>query len=260
VQTNHGTTGNTSSLWALDATAGTVAWAAAFNSQWEHFWAPLVVGSSVFIDGGEYGGLYGFHIADGSQIFFNGNLGQYDSWSPAYFNGHVYTFIDGSFCSEDPAAGTVLSTTTLTWNWTGYSMNTSPVFGPSYGYVISPPNLVAIDPTKNAVAWTANGTYSGTPAIADGVVYGISAGNLVARDATTGTLLATLVGDQNLKYPPIVAAGYVYASSDSAVYAWNVKTHAQAWTAPVGGWITIAARRLLVASSNGILHGFVLSP
>ena len=56
VQTNHGTSGD-SYLWAFDAAGGTVTWAAVFDSQWENFWAPLVVGGSVFIDGGEYGGL-----------------------------------------------------------------------------------------------------------------------------------------------------------------------------------------------------------
>ena len=259
VQTNHGTMGD-SYLWALDAASGSVTWAATFGSQWEHFWPPLVVGSRVYVDGGTYGGLYGFNTADGSQVFFNSGIGQYDSWSPAYFGSDLYTFIAGSFCSEDPTSGNVLSTTALTWNWTGYSMNTAPVFGPAFGYVISPPNLVAIDPAKSAAAWTANGAYSGTPAVASGVVYGISAGNLIARDAATGALQATLVGDASLKYPPVVAAGYVYASSDANVYAWNAATHAQVWTAPVGGWLTIAAHRLLVASSNGVLHGFVLSP
>jgi outer membrane protein assembly factor BamB len=146
------------------------------------------------------------------------------------------------------------------WKWAGYSMNTVPVFGPSYGYVISPPNLVAIDPTLKTSAWTANGAYTGTPALAGGIVYAISAGNLIARDATTGKLISTMVGDQNLKYPPIVAGGYVYASSDANVYAWDRTSHAQIWTAPAGGWLSVASRRLLVASSDGVLHGFVLSP
>ncbi len=258
LQTNHGTAGD-SFLWALDAAGGTVAWASAFGSQWESFWAPLIVGSNVYIDGGEYGGLYGFQVSDGSQLFFNSSIGQYDSWSPAYFGGDLYTFIDGNFCAEDPASGAVLTTVQVTWNWTGYSMNTAPVFGPTYGYIINPPNLTAIDPVKSVVAWTANGTYSGTPAVYAGVVYGISAGNLIARDANTGALLATLVGDLALRYPPVIANGYIYASSDANVYAWDVKTRKQVWTAAVGGWLTIAARRLLVASSNGVLHGFVLS-
>jgi hypothetical protein len=44
------------------------------------------------------------------------------------------------------------------------------------------------------------------------------------------------------------------------VYAWDTTTHVQAWTAPVGGWVTIAARRLLVAGADGVLNALVLSP
>jgi hypothetical protein len=258
VQTNHGTSGTYSYLWALDAAANTLDWSVIFPSQVESYWAPLVVGSSVFVDGG--GGLYGFSTVNGTKLFFDGAIGPYDAWSPAYFGGDLYTFAGGNLSSESPSTGTVLSTTSVGSNATHGSMNTAPVFGAAYGYVISPPNLVAV-PTSNAQPWTAPGEYSSTPAIADGVVYGISAGNLIARDATTGALLATMVGDMNLKYPPVVAAGYVYAASDANVYAWNVTSHRQAWTAPAGGWLSIGARRLLVAdTTHGVLHGFVLSP
>jgi serine/threonine-protein kinase len=139
-------------------------------------------------------------------------------------------------------------------------MNTAPVFGASLAYVISPPNLVAIDPVSQSVAWTANGTYSGTPAVFNGVVYGLSAGNLIARDASTGALVATMVGDESLKYPPVIANGIVYVSSDSNVYAFDASTHARVWTAAGGGWLTIASRRLLAAGTDGYLRGFVLSP
>jgi outer membrane protein assembly factor BamB len=138
-------------------------------------------------------------------------------------------------------------------------MNTSPVFGNSLGYIIAAPNLYAIDPAKKAVAWTANGTYIGTPSVADGVVYGVSGGNLVARDANLGSLLWTFVGDQALTYPPVVVNGFLYIASDKNVYAVEIATHKQVWTQAVGGWLTVASRRLLVASSDGTLHAFVLS-
>lgn len=247
-------------LWAFAAPTGSVTWSAPFESQWAYFWAPLVVGSNVFVNGGEYGGMYGFSAADGAQLFFNDALGQYDSWTPAYFGGDLYSFVAGTFSAESPSTGAVLSSVTTPWNWEGYSMDTAPVFGPKYGYVIAPPNLVAIDPALAKVAWSDNGNYTATPAVAEGVVYAIDGGHLVALDATSGAVLATMPGDGALAYPPVVASGYVYASSESNVYAFSTSTHAQAWTAPAGGWITIAARRLLVAGTDGVLRGFVLSP
>ncbi len=108
VQTNHGTSGN-SYLWALDEATGNVLWASSFASQWENFWAPLVVGGVVYIDGGEYGGLYAFTVSDGTQLFFQSSVGQYDSWSPAFWNGSVFTFIGGNsvatFTAWDPGTG-----------------------------------------------------------------------------------------------------------------------------------------------------------
>ena len=245
-------------LWALGAATGSVTWTAPFTSQWASFWAPMTYGGTVYIDGGEYGGLYGFSTADGSQTFFNSGIGQYDSWSPAYSNGSLYTFVAGTFQSEDPTTGAAGWSMTTIWNWNGYSMNTSPVLAGSLGYVVAPPNLVAIDLSQHAAAWSANASYTGTPAVSNGVVYGTSAGSLVARDAATGGLLWTFVGDQGLSYPPVVANGYVYVSSPSNVYAVNVATHAQVWTAPVGGWSTVAAGRVLVAGTDGTLRGYVL--
>gem|GEM_PF-1593631 len=246
-------------LWSFDAATGNTLWTAGFPSQWVNFWAPMTYGSTVYINGGEYGGLYGFNAADGAQIFFNGSIGQYDSWSPAYFGGAVYSFVDGTFQANDPATGTAVWSTSIPWNWTGYSMNTSPAFSSSMAYVISPPNLVAVDPSTRTVAWSANGSFSGTPAVADGVVYATNGGSLVARDAASGDLLWTFVGDQSLSYPPAVANGYVYVSSANSVYAVQISTHQQVWTAPGGGWVTLAAGRLLVAGADGTLRGFVLS-
>ncbi|HEY2513929.1 MAG TPA: PQQ-binding-like beta-propeller repeat protein [Polyangiaceae bacterium] len=258
VETNKGLAGN-SAVWAIDEAAGTVTWSSPFDSQWESFWAPLVVGGTLYMDGGEYGGLYAFHVADGTQLFFDGSIGQYDSWSPALFGGDVYTFIAGSIVAHDPTSGAHVSSMNVTWNWAGYSMDTAPVFSANLGYVVSPPNLVAFDPATQATSWTSNRAYTATPAVAGGVVYAISGGNLIANDAASGSYLFTFIGDGALRYPPVVANGFVYVSSDANVYAVDAKAHTSPWTAPVGGWLTIAAGRLLVASSTGVLHGFVLT-
>ena len=258
LETNHGTEGS-SELWSINATLGTVTWSAPFGSQWESFWAPIVVDGNVYMDGGEYGGLYAFNASTGGQVFFDDSVGQYDSWSPAFFGGAVYTFVAGAFVAHDPLTGNAIWSGSTVWNWTGYSMNTAPVFGPSLGYVISPPNVVAFDPVKQAVAWTANATYSGTPAVAGGIVFAISNGILNALDETSGSILWTFAGDTSLLFPPVTANGYAYVSSTANVYAVDFTTHASVWSAPVGGWLSIASGRLLVAGA-GTLYGFVLTP
>lgn len=245
-------------LWSFDAAKGTANWGAALSAQWEHYWAPIVAGNVVYTNAGTYGGLYGISTADGSQAFFVG-LDQYDSWSPAYFSGNIYTWIAGKFRKHTPATGVITSTLAVDWNWSGYTMATAPVFDNTRAYVISPPNLLAIDPVLAKVSWTANGTYAGTPAVSGGLVYGISAGNLVVRDAATGSLAWTFVGDTALNHPPVIANGYVYVASDSNVYGVAIASHAQAFTAAVGGWLSISSGRLLVAGKDGMLSAYLMS-
>jgi outer membrane protein assembly factor BamB len=152
----------------------------------------------------------------------------------------------------------VLWTVQVPWSCTGCSPATAPVFDSSRAYVISQPSLYAIDPVSQSIARTANASYSGTPAVANGVVFGVSAGTLLARSASTGAWLWTFAGDTALNSPPVIANGYVYVSSPSNVYAVEIATHTQVWSAPVGGWLAIASGRLLVAE-GGVLHAFVLS-
>jgi hypothetical protein len=67
---------------------------------------------------------------------------------------------------------------------------------------------------------------------------------------------ATAALDDGVAY--VIANGFVYVSTAN-VYAVGVASHAQAWSAAVGGWRSIASGQLLVASPDGTLHGFALT-
>jgi hypothetical protein len=246
-------------LWAFDAGSGSVAWQAPMLSQWELYWSPIVVNDSVWTNGGYYGGLYGFNSMTGSELFLNTGLAQYDEWSPAYGNGKVYSFVAGVLRQHDPAAGSTEWSVTVNWNWQGWSMRTSTVITGTHALVISPPNLHAINLSTQSVQWSANATFSGTPAVAEGRVFAISAGNLLARDENGLGSLWSFAGDGQLTYPPVAANGFVYVASPSNVYAVNAATGQQAWTAAVGGWLSLAEGRLFVARPNGTLQTFTLS-
>jgi outer membrane protein assembly factor BamB len=246
-------------LWSFAAEDGALLWSAPFSAQWEHYWSPTVVGDRVYMNGGYYGGLYGFNASSGEQTFFEDSLEQYDEWSPAYANGTVFSFVSGNFRAHDPMTGSMLWTVPVTWNWNGWSMKTAPVVGSSLVYVVAPPNLHAFDPVSQSLAWTANAAFSGTPAVANGVVYAISNGTLLARDAASGAPLWSFAGDGNLWYPPVIASGHVYVASQTNVYALDATTQAVAFTDSVGGWLAIAAGKLLVAGNDGTLTAFSLS-
>jgi len=165
----------------------------------------------------------------------------------------------GKLRKHDPATGAILTTVTVPFTWNTWSMQAAPAFGPTLAYVIAPPNLIAIDTTSDSIAWTAQGTFDGTPTIAGGTVYGLSAGTLQARDGDTGALLWTFPGDKALSFPAVVANGYVYVARTKNVYAVNIATLAQAWTDSVGGWLSLAAHKLFVASADGTLSAHQMS-
>jgi hypothetical protein len=191
VQTNKGINpGDVSHLWAIDATTGNVSWSAPFDSQGERFWAPTVHGGIVYMDGGRFGGMYAFHVADGSQLFFDDTLGQYDQWTPTYYGGVLYTWIAGGLVAHDPMTDALLWNNGLPWtDQCPYCVQSAAAWDSTGGYVISPPLLAAVDPASQDFRWTKSASYTGTPAVANGVVYSVSAGALAANDASTGAPL-----------------------------------------------------------------------
>jgi PQQ-like domain len=253
--------GGGSFMYSFVASAGTLLWSRPIGAQWENYWAPLVTPTGgIYFDGGTYGGLYGLATASGAQLFFDSTLEQYDEWSPLYLDGKLYTFVEGNLRLHDLQTGVVTQTVSETWNWQGWSMKTSPVSDGEKIYLISPPNLYAFRVGQGNPDWMVNGAYSGMPAVANGVVYAISGGQLRANDASTGAILWTFAGDSALSYPPVVAGHFVYVASDAIAYGFDTTTQQIAWMDAPGGWPSIAGGQLYVAQQNGTLAAHALTP
>jgi len=244
------------------AATGTLFWSLPMSAQWEDYWAPLVTPQGyLYTDGGAYGGLYGMRVSDGTQLFFNGSLEQWDSWSPMFLAGQVYTFIAGKLRVHDLLTNAVLQTVTVQdpWKGTPYSMKAAPVSDGEKIYLVAPPSLTAYRPGATTPVWTATAAYTGMPAVANGVVYTISAGQLRANDAASGALLWTFAGDNALSFPPVIAGRFVYVSSAMNVYAFDTMAQQMAWTATPGGGLSIAGGRVYVAQANGTLAAYALT-
>ena len=249
-------------LDALDAVTGTQKWSSTYQSQWSIAGAPLVVGTTVYIDGGD-NGLWAYSTIDGSFAFSVTPLDQWRNTRLRVFQRHhLHVHEQPLSSARRDHWRNALDDDDTWWN--------ARIHGKHFTGVRSDPRLRhlqselgrhrSLDAGRRV---DAAGTYTGTPAFADGVVYGLSGGNLIARDAATGNLLWAFGGDgtlgASLFNQPTVANGYVYASSANNVYAVNIATHHSDWTAPVGGWLAIASGRLVVSSANGTLYGFVLT-
>ena len=166
-----GNHGSDTQLWALNALDGSAVWSAPFGAQWESYEAPAVNNAGIWINGGSYGGLYGFSHA-GAQLFFNSSLAQYDRWTPTLgADGTVYSYVAGLLKAHSPTTGAVNWSLDLGWSWSGWSMYTVTVRSGNTLVAAGTAGLHAVNLTTRAKLWTAPGAFVGSPAIAAGVVY-----------------------------------------------------------------------------------------
>ena len=250
------TPGNDAQLWCLAASSGTTVWTAPFGAQGERYFAPTVVNDGVWVDGGTYGGLYGFNVSNGTQRFFNSTLAQYDQWTPTYYGGTIYTWVGGVFRAHDPLTGTVLWSSTISVG-NPYSMNTVAVIEAGKAYVIGVPNLYAIDLTTHATAWTVSGTFTGSPAVANGQVFALLGGDVKAYNSQTGALVGTYsTGNSTISGQPIVTTDTLIVTSSANTYIFDLQTFALKQTLASGGAASLANGVLYLPGADGLLRTF----
>ncbi|MFZ4780461.1 MAG: Ig-like domain-containing protein, partial [Terrimicrobiaceae bacterium] len=177
-------------LWCLNAANGTTIWSSPFGAQWESYFAPAVTADGVWIDGGTYGGLYGFDHSGGQKFF--ASLPQYDLWTPSIGpDGTLYTWVAGIFTAHLPATGVKLWSVNAGWDWHGWSMNTTTAISDGKAFAIGSPGLFAVDLNSHTIIWNNASSFTGSPAAAGGVVYAISGNSVKAYNAGSGVLLTT---------------------------------------------------------------------
>ncbi len=251
---------NGSYLFYLDASSGLRLNWIGFDNQGMSFRSPIQVGDRTFINAGYYGGIYGFSNSPLNRLFFQ-PLNQYDGWSPSYSRGQLYSFVAGAFTAHDRTTGATNWSTSVSWNWSGYTMNTDACIAPDTAFVVAPPVLYAIDLVSHATKWSHSLLYQGTPAFSDGIVYAIGDGQLLARDAATGAEKWIFVGDSRAINYPVIAGNTIYLATQNSVYAINKSTGQQQWSdiGSKGGILTVGSGHLFVAESTGKLRAYLLT-
>jgi len=248
---------STTYLFSLDAATGAVRTQSQMSSQWENYYAPVIVGGNVYSEGGTYGGLFGFD-ALGNQLFF-AQAAQTDRWSPAADGNYVYMYTGGSGAATlkqlDRFTGSVLKTIqNNAFQFNGYRMYSAPVLTPTGGVVTYDPgvDLTRFDIAGGTISWQLLGNYAGNPAYANGSVYAINRSpyQLEVRDERTGALqwswTPPAATDTNFIGDVMVTQNLVFVSTNSNVYAVDLTRHATAWSYPQPGTLSM--------SSSGILH------
>lgn len=243
-------------IWSFYADTGIPYWVTPHSAQWERYMAPTVADGKVFVDGGYYGGMYGFQESDGSQLFYDYEP-QYDGWTPTYYAGRLYSWVEGVLQQYDPTSGTVSWSLDLGWNWNGWTMGRTSATANGRAFLVGNPNLYAVDLSTRALAWSVNGNFTGTPAVANGIVYAIDGSFVKAYDAWSGSYVGVYVGDQTLIDQPIVTDDAVVFASPSHTYVYDRATYALRRNIPFGGHLTLADGRLFIATGDGFVRSYV---
>lgn len=248
--------GGDTNLWSLNATTGTVNWNSAFGSQWENYLSPTVYQTvGIWMDGGSYGGLYGFNF-DGSQKAFVSEA-QVDEWTPTYYNGTIYSWVSGTFKAINPATGATLWSATATTSSSGLPMNCAAPIVNNLAFLDGTQALTAVNVSTHATAWSITGNFVGTPAVSNGVLYVISGSQVKILNASTGASLGALETlDSGLTGQPVLATDSLLVSSTNKTYLFNLQSGALVQTIPYGGPISVAGGSIYLAGTDGTLRVF----
>ena len=245
-------------LWALDATSGSVRFQTAYLNQWSRYFAPVIVGSSVYVAGGYYGGMYAFNT-DGTQRWF-ATLNQYDQFTPAVSDGLVYAYT-GSYQPKltvaDAATGaTAYEIADPGFVWDGWSMNTAPTLGGSSNVLATNGRrLISFNLQSRSIGYALTSNFRGQVSVANGVVYVVNGAQVEARNESDGSLQWSWAPPEGQPVGPmIVTKNLALVSTAANTYAVDLVSHSQVWAYPAGGHLTLSAQGILfIAQSSGRL-------
>ena len=246
-------------LYALDAANGSVKFQSAFGNQWSHYFAPTIVGATVYMAGGYYGGMYAFFATNGAQRSFT-SLNQYDQFTPAVGGGFVYAYT-GSY---QPKLTAVDTTTGLIayeiadpgFVWDGWSMNTAPTLGGASNLLATNGGrLISFNLQSRSIGYQVSPGFRGQPTVANGVIYVANGAQVQARAEGDGSLQWSWAPPEGQPTGPMIATKNLLLVSTAAnTYAVDLASHAQVWSYPAGGHLTLSAQGILfIAQTSGKL-------
>jgi len=246
-------------LWGLDASNGSVRFQSPYLNQWSRYFAPTIVGASVYVAGGYYGGMYAFSATEGVQRWF-ASLNQYDQFTPAVSDGLVYAYT-GSYQPKltvaDAATGAIVyEIADPGFVWDGWSMNTAPTLGGASNVLATNGRrLISFDLQSRSIGYALTSNFRGQVTVANGVVYVVNGTQVEARNESDGSFLWSWAPPEGQPVAPMIATKNLLLVSTAAnTYAVDLASRTQVWSYPAAGHLTLSAQGILfIAQSSGRL-------
>jgi outer membrane protein assembly factor BamB len=193
-----------SNVYALNGSSGALVWKYTTGNSVDS--SPAVDKGVVYV-GSDDGNLYALHAKTGVLLWKFAASGPITS-APAVTNGLVYfASYDENLYAVDANGGF------LFWKFgTGSLTYSSPVAADGIVYYAAwTQPIVALEATSGTLLWKIGQGGTGSPAVANGVLYVTSNGNLSAFNARTGSPLWTSFSGSGAE-TPIVANAIVYVN------------------------------------------------
>ncbi len=238
-------------LTAFNLTTGSRLWRhqiSAYGDSWRY--VPAISNGIVYVGGDS--AMYAYNATTGVKVWitqvgfddlFNmvtvaGN----DVYATTYYGERVYDFnaATGAIRWSRAPAGSALDGPVSVVGGVAYVLNDA---------------LYAYDASTGALKYHVGSGQYETPVVSNGVVYTVTRTNLIARHASTGSLIwskpVPTNGVGGIEQSPTVDGNTVIVSSDRFVVAFNAATGAVRWRVDGGSSST---DYLLSAAANGVVY------
>jgi len=241
-------------IWMFDQQTGQLLSKAALGTKGPDFQqAPTPYGTDVY-SVNLYSGLISKFSSVTKGRDWLGIMPPYYRYTPAVDGTNAYGYAKGLLRALSVSDGQLnWEITDPEFEWDGYDGRT-PALSGNLAIVLAGGRLMGFDTALRTRAWSVKNSFTGQPAIGNGLVYAPAANGTVleARSLADGKLQWTSenLGDRNFQFV-LVTRNLAFVSSTDKTVAIDLSTQKVVWNYPRGGSMAISGNGVLYILTDG---------